>query len=189
MHAHARPKPEVHLFSFAVLFPFIFIGDVPCCSQEHGVCVLTSFARPTYHHKYVPSSVHTSELTVLLSKIKFIIVLCACAFHLINFLLPVWYLLRWSSADFFLHTVCWMPVSWLYLITYVPYSWMFCVKKKHQNKTKFVKLTIMFWVEQNDGECRWSTRFIERENKLREDWEIRMDKLRNSEKKAMMRKK
>lgn len=68
---------------------------------ELGVCVLTSFARPTYHHEYVPSSVHTPELTVLLSKIKFIIVLCACAFHLINFLLTVWYLLRWSSANLF----------------------------------------------------------------------------------------
>lgn len=97
---------------------------------ELGVCVLTSFARPTYHHEYVPSSVHTPELTVLLSKIKFIIVLCACAFHLIHFLLPVWYLLRWSSADFFLRTVCCLPVSWLCLITYVPYSWMFLREKK-----------------------------------------------------------
>lgn len=118
----------------------LFCGVVPVhfhwrCAMllartELSVCVLTSFVRPTYHHEYVPSSVHTPELTVLLSKIKFIIVLCACAFHLINFLLPVWYLLRWSSADFFLRTVCCLPVSWLCLITYVPYSWMFLREKK-----------------------------------------------------------
>lgn len=157
MHAHAQPKPEVHLFSFAVLFPFIFIEDVRCCSQElRARCMCVDVVRSTHLPSWICAVKRTHTRIngfAFENKIHHRFV-CMC----------------FSSYKFFINCLvfitmveCWLIFFILFVVCQlVDCVWLlmfrilgcFAREKKHQNKTKFAKLTLMVWVEQSDGNYR-----------------------------------